>query len=178
MDVDLNMFYDDGEGYIDLGLDNLYDWDDNGNLIGTTDRTWLAVNGQPVAYYRETSADGVVTGYIPAFLNGERAELLVVFDDENPHGVITGARKVYADGETDTVAKSTDALVPGDILEFICDYYTYDGVYENTYYLGEPMTVTETMELSNVDVGSGPVLTLFRFTDIYQNHFWTPALEG
>ena len=178
VDVDLNMFYDDGEGYIDLGLDNLYDWDDNGNLIGTTDRTWLAVNGQPVAYYRETSADGVVTGYIPAFLNGERAELLVVFDDENPHGVITGARKVYADGETDTVAKSTDALVPGDILEFICDYYTYDGVYENTYYLGEPMTVTETMELSNVDVGSGPVLTLFRFTDIYQNHFWTPALEG
>ena len=177
-DVDLNMFYDDGEGYIDLGLDNLYDWDDDGNLIGDTDRTWLAVNGQPVAYYHESSDDGIIRGYIPAFLNDARAELVVIFDDANPRGAIVGARNVYVDGETDTVAKSCEELVPGDTLEFICDYYTYAGEYQNTYYLGEPMTVTDRMVLSNVDVGDGGVLTLYRFTDIYQNTFWTPALEG
>ena len=177
-DVDLNMFYDDGEGYIDLGLDNLYDWDDDGNLIGDTDRTWLAVNGQPVAYYHESSDDSVTRGYIPAFLNGVRVELVVTFDETNPRGAIVGVRNVYVDGETDTVAKSSEELTPGDTLEFICDYYTYDGEYQNTYYLGEPMTVTDSMEISNVDVGDGGVLTLYRFTDIYQNTYWTPALEG
>ena len=177
-DIDLNMFYDDGEGYIDLGLDNLYDWDDDGNLIGDTDRTWLAVNGQPVAYYHEGSDDGVIRGYIPAFLNGVRVELVVTFDDAHPRGAIVGARNVYLGGETETVPKSCEELVAGDTLEFVCDYYTYDGEYQNTYYLGEPMTVTDSMVLSNVDVGDGGVLTLYRFTDIYQNTYWTPALEG
>lgn len=177
--VNLNLYYDDGEGYIDLGLDNLYDWDDDGNLVADTSRTWLAVDGQPVAYYHEYTDEesGVTHGYIPAFVNGTRAELLVVFDADNPRGAITGARNVYIDGETDTVAKNTEPLAEGDTLEFICDYYTYDGTYENTYYLGEPMTVSGTPEISNVDVGDGGVLTLYRFTDLYQQHYWTPALE-
>ena len=177
-EIDLNMFYDDGEGYIDLGLDNLYDWDDDGNLIGDTDLTWLAVNGQPVAYYRESTTGDVIRGYIPAFLNGDRVELVVTFDSVNPYGIIVGARSVYVDGETDTVAKTCEDIVPGDTLEFICDYYTYDGEYQNTYYLGDPMTVTGELELSNVSVENHNVLILYRFTDIYQNTSWTPALEG
>lgn len=177
-EIDLNMFYDDGEGYIDLGLDNLYSWNDDGDLIADTDRTWLAVNGQPVAYYHESTVDDVIRGYIPALLNGVRVELIVTFDSLNPYGVIVGARSVYVDGETETVAKACEDILPGDTLEFICDYYTYDGEYQNTYYLGEPMTVTDSLELSNVDVGSGRVLILYRFADIYQNTFWTPALEG
>ena len=175
--VDMNLFYDDGEGYIDLGLDNLYTWDDDGNLVADTDRTWLAVDGQPVAYYHESSDDDVIRGYIPAMLNGVRVELLVTFDDENPHGALVGFRNVYVDGETETVAKGCEELTAGDTLEFICDYYTYDGEYENTYYLGDPMTVTDSMEISNVYVGDS-VLTLYRFTDLYQQHYWTPALEA
>ena len=45
------MFYDDGEGFIDLGLDNVYEFDEDGALKGEYDGTWLAINGQPVAYY-------------------------------------------------------------------------------------------------------------------------------
>ncbi|MBR0305903.1 MAG: peptidase C11 [Lachnospiraceae bacterium] len=52
-----NMFYDDGEGYIDLGLDTIYEFDDYGNLIAPEDCTWLAINEQPVAYYHETTVD-------------------------------------------------------------------------------------------------------------------------
>ena len=178
VDLDLNMYYDDGEGYIDLGLDNVFEFDDDGNLLAPADRTWLAVNGQPVAYYREYTSDTETRGYIPAMLNDQRVELLVVFDEENPRGAIAGARYVYVDGETETVPKSLEQLEPGDVLEFICDYYTYDGEYSNTYYLGDPMPVEAEMELSNVDIGDGSVLTLYRFTDIYQQHYWTPALAG
>ena len=109
-------------------------------------------------------------------LNGERVELLILFDAANPRGTITGARTVYTGGETDTVAKNMTELEAGDRLEFICDFYDYSGSYENSYFLGEPMTVTETMEISNVDVGEGAVSLMYRFTDLYQQHYWTPAL--
>ena len=47
--LELNLFYDDGEGYIDLGLDNVYEFDDEGGLLGGKETTWLAINGQPIA---------------------------------------------------------------------------------------------------------------------------------
>ena len=86
-----------------------------------------------------------------------------------------GERRIYLDGETDTQAKSLIELEQGDTIDFLCDYYTYDGSYENSYYLGDPMTVTENMEISNVSVGA-PVSVCFRFTDLYQQHYWTPVL--
>ncbi len=177
--LELNMFYDDGEGFIDLGLDNVYDFDENGALIGDTDRTWLAINGQPVAYYyMDTVDDGTnytITGYVPALLNGERVELMLVFDDENPYGYIAGARPVYNEGETETVAKGLTEINVGDTLDFICDYYSYEGEYQDSYFLGEQMVVTENMEISNVDVGEGKVRVTYRFTDIYNQQYWTPA---
>ncbi len=178
--LDLNLFFDDGEGYVDLGLDNVFDFDGDGNLLAATDRTWLALNGQIVAYYHEYTLgegdDAVTSGYIPVMLNGERAELLVVFDGEHPRGAVTGARYVYVNGETDTVAKSMTELQEGDTLDFLCDYYSYDGAYQDSYYLGEPMTVSGAMELSNMDVGEGNVRMTYRFTDLYQQHYWTESI--
>ena len=177
--LELNMFYDDGEGFIDLGLDNVYEFDENGALIGDTDRTWLAINGQPVAYYyMDTVDDGTnytITGYVPALLNGERVELMLVFDNENPYGYISGARPVYSEDETETVAKGLTEINVGDTLDFICDYYSYEGEYQDSYFLGEQMVVAENMEISNVDVGEGKVRVTYRFTDIYNQQYWTPA---
>ena len=179
-DVDLNVFYDDGSGYVNYGLDNVFDFDADGNLLAPTDRTWIAINGQPVAYYHDSTSGRddtlVITGHVPALLNGERVELLLRFDASDPQGEVVGARSVYLNGETDTVAKSITGIVPGDTLEFLCEYYRYDGSYENTYFLGQPMTVDGELEISNVDVGSGPVSLCYRFTDIYQQHYWTPVL--
>jgi len=177
--LELNLFYDDGEGYIDLGTDNVFSFDDNGALIGDMDRTWLAINGQPVAYYYlDTTEEGdtyTITGRVPAMLNGRRVDLLLVFDSENPYGYIAGACYDYAENETETIAKGLTEPQPGDTLEFLCDYYSYNGDYQNSYYLGEPMTVTSEMNISNVDVGEGAVRVTYRFTDIYNQSYWTPA---
>ena len=177
--LELNMFYDDGQGFIDLGTDNLFAFDANGDLIGDTDRTWLAINGQPVAYYyMDTVDDGenyTITGRVPALLNGERVDLLLVFDNENPYGYIAGARTDYVEGETETIAKGMTEINAGDTLDFLCDYYSYDGEYLDSYYLGEQMIVSDRMEISNVDVGAGRVQVTYRFTDIYNQAYWTPA---
>ena len=174
------MFYDDGEGYIDLGLDNVYEFDDAGGLLGRNDAAWLAINGQPVAYYHTSTVDDgehyTITGRVPVLHNGSRAELILAFTDEQPYGFIAGVQTVYMEGETDTIAKSMTGLQSGDILEFLCDYYSYSGEYEDSYLLGEPLTVTEE-ELTISDVPLvGTTRASYRFTDLYDKHHWTPVI--
>ena len=181
-DLQLNVFYDDGEGYIDLGLDNVYDFTEKGELIGDYDGTWLAIDRQPVAYYYVDSLyegdNFTITGRVPVLINGERAELILVFDTDNPYGYIAGARYDYVNGETDTVAKGVVELTKGDKLEFIADYYTYDGEYENSYIIAEPMTYTGDHEISNVYLDDPSVaVATYLFTDIYAREYWTPELN-
>lgn len=178
--LDLNMFYDDGSGYVDLGLDNIYSFDDDGALVASTDRTWLAIDGQPVAYYHlDTVDDGenyTISGYVPAMLNDERVNLILVFDNENPHGYIAGAQADYGD-DVEVVSKNLVELNDGDQINFLCDYYSYDGAYQDSYFLGEEKTVRGEMEISNVDVGSGAIRLAYRFTDIYNQEYWSETLE-
>ncbi|MDE6931049.1 MAG: peptidase C11 [Oscillospiraceae bacterium] len=181
-DLELNLFYDDGEGYIDLGLDNTFDFDGEGGLLGVNEGTWLAVEGQPVAYYHTATVDDgtsyAITGRVPVLHNGSRAELILTFDTERPQGYVAGVQTVYLNGETDTVAKSQSELQPGDTLEFLCDYYSYDGDYQDSYLMGDPLIVTEE-ELTVGDVPlDGVTRASYRFTDIFGKHHWTPTLQS
>ena len=180
--LELNVFFDDGAGYIDLGLDNVYDFTDDGALLGVYEGTWLAINGQPVAYYHEDTYDDgtnyMITGRVPALLNGDRVDLILVFDNDHPAGYIAGARYDYRDGETQTVAKALGALEPGDKLDFLCDYYGYDGSYQDSYYLGDPMTVTDDMTISDVYIDASAANATYRLTDIYNQIYWTPVMAN
>ena len=177
--LELNVFLDDGEGFIDLGTDNVYSFNDAGQLRGVYDGTWLAIDKQPIAYYYEDALyegdNYTITGRVPVLLNGERAELLITFDNEHPYGYIAGARYVYLNGETDTVAKACEALEEGDVIDFLCDYYLYDGSYENSYYLGDQWIYHGDYELSNVTLQEETSAT-YLLTDIYGNEFWTPVI--
>jgi len=183
-DVELNAFYDDGEGYIDLGLDNVYEYDDEGNLLAPTDKTWLSIENQPVAYYHlDTQGeddDYIMTGRVPCLLNGVRCDLIIVFTSENEDGYIAGARFDYVDGETDTIAKNMTELAVGDKIDFVCDYYDYDKNYIDSYPLGETLTVSKDMKdmlISNTDMGDGTALMTYRFVDIYGKEYWTAPLK-
>jgi len=176
-----NMFYDDGEGYIDLGLDTVFEFDDAGNLLAPEEITWLAVNEQPVAYYHESTVyDGdsySITGRIPVLYNGDRAELVVVFTDEDPYGTVTGVRRIYRDGETDTAAKTMDTVADGDVIDFVCDYYSYGGEYLDSYMLGEQLTVDGELVISDVYVDENAAQLTYLFTDIYNRSHWTEPVK-
>jgi len=211
-DMDLNIFYDDGFGYIDLGLDNIFEFDEEGNMIADTERTWLAINKQIVAYYRlDTVDDGEnykITGRVPVLLNGERADLILVFDNENPNGYVAGVTYEYAEdtgltligkvavaeadadvpseeaeltdlntGSSETVETDITSLRQGDQLDFICDYYSYDGRFEEAYLLGDPMTVNGDLVVSDVTLPEGDILITYRLTDIYDEEYWTEAIK-
>ncbi len=178
--LELNLFYDDGAGYIDLGLDNVFKFDEAGGLLGKNEGTWLAINEQPVAYYHSATVDDgdqyTITGRVPVLYNGSRAELILVFDNANPYGFVAGVQSVYSDGETDTAAKSQSELQAGDTLEFLCDYYSYDGAYQDSYLLGEPLVVTdEALVISDV-VLDGRTEATYRFTDLYGQRYWSDVI--
>ena len=183
-DLALNVFYDDGEGYVDLGLDNIFDFDEEGNLKAQSDKTWISIDGQVVAYYvidvQGTEDSYAITGRVPCYINDVRSNLILVFDSENEDGYIAGACYDYVDGETETIAKNTTELNEGDVIDFVCDYYGYDKTYQDSYYLGEPMTVKGSMadmKISNTYLGDGKALITYRFTDIYGQDYWSQAFE-
>ncbi|MBQ6496530.1 MAG: peptidase C11 [Firmicutes bacterium] len=183
--ADMQMFYDTGHGYADLGLDNVFSFDDDGNLLPALDRTWLALDGQLVAYYHtETLEKGndeySITGYVPVLLNGEPAHLILVFDNNNEQGYIAGVSYDYDEKITETAAKALPSLKKGDVLEFVCSYYDYDGDYEDDYIIGKKMTVDDPdgIEITNEKIGHGGANITYRFTDIYGNYYWTPVIEN
>ena len=182
--VELNVYVDDGEGFIDLGLDDTFEYDGN-DLLLDFDGTWLTVNGHIAAYYADTKAgDEFSTGHIPARLT--RTEdgttftqfvfLEVAFDDEG-NAEITGARPMFEEG-SDTVAKGGITIGKGDVLEFLCDYYSLDGSFDSTWTMGEPLKVGAAgLSLEYLALENTNISVTYRLTDIYGNHFWTPAWD-
>ena len=177
-DLKLSVFYDDGEGYIDLGLDSVFTFTDDGALLGSYDGAWLAVNGRPVPYYHTatTRDDGAftMTGYVPILLNGERAELLITFEAND--GYVSGVRMVYDESASETVAKAASELTVGDRIDFVCDYYGYDGSYQDSYLLGETWVYDGEAEVYDVTIDASRVNAAYRFTDVYGQNYWTPLI--
>ncbi len=171
--LDRNVFYHDGSGWIDLGLDNTFSFDNSGNLIADTAKDWISIGGQPVAYYHTDSTDTTDMGYVPAMLNGERVNLILVFEGTNAY--IAGASTDYGT-DVDVIAKNLTELKDGDKLDFLCDYYSDDMKYQDSYFIGEQMTYNSSMKITNTDLGSGNIKIIYKFTDIYNQAYWSEAI--
>lgn len=181
--IEKNLFVDDGSGYIDMGLDNQFDINEDGAMIADTEGTWLAINNQPVAYYHINTVereDGSYTiyGRVPVLLNTARANLIIVFDSDHPDGYVAGATYDYTEGETDTIAKNLVSLEDGDTIDYIANYYDYSGNYMDTYRIAETVTVeTDEKSLSVSDVYVPEHMNLcYLFTDMYGQSYWTSPL--
>ena len=178
VEIQKNMFFDDGAGYINMGFDTQIETQGN-DLIYEFDGTWLSIDRQPVAYYKigtvEQDTCYAEVGYVPAIVNGTRADLIIVFDQDNPYGYIAGAMVVYMNGETDTEAKNLVGIGKGDQIQFVCDYLDYKGNYQDTYKLGDPITLGDEVEIGNTYVDAKKCRLTYCLTDIYQQHYWTPV---
>ncbi len=184
--IELNVFFDDGEGFLDLGMDSIFERDEaNGDLFVDYDGMWVTIDGQIVSYYMlseqydEEGEDYFITGYVPAMLNGEQVQIIVTFDSKLDGGRVAGYRPVYDDPAA-PVAKTVTDFIPGDRIDFICDYYTYDMTFEDSYYIGNTIVYDgSSFEVSDMelDLNGGRVLYSYCLTDIYGNQMWTAQTE-
>ena len=182
-DAELNVFVDDGDGYIDLGYDNVIEYNDDGDLIDAWNGTWLTICEQPVALYPISDEDVddnglyITTKFTPVLLNGERVNLIIEFNEETGIDAVIGAQTLSPTG---VQAKGYLELEPGDVIQPVCDYFTYDGVFEAQYMLGDPFIVPEDADLPVVNMqitGGRRMLYTARLTDIYQAKYWLPMTE-
>ncbi len=178
--IELQVLLDDGYSYQDLGSDNVYEFDDDGDLIVDFDYTWVALDGNIVAFYAEEEYEDdyqwYTYGYVPAILNGnEYIEIIVYWDDENPYGYVEGYRKYTPAGQP--AGKGLFELQAGDSLEWVFDYYTYDGDFEDTYTVGDAYFVSgDEIEVSYEYVGDADSVIYFVLTDVYNNIYYTESV--
>lgn len=184
--VKLNVFVDTGSAFIDLGLDNLYDFDDDLNLIGEYDDTWLSLDKHVVAYYQ---LDGwhegnryQSRGYIPAFVNSKHANIILQFDNSNPDGKILGVKPLPdspgGDLSTEEMCSGLEPLNEGDLIEPVCDIYSYEGDFIDNYFLGDGFKVGAKPLIANIRLEDGTVTSVaYRLTDYEGYHYWTPLIE-
>ena len=134
-----------------------------------------------MAYYHESTVDDgenySIIGRVPVLYNSERAELVLEFTDEVPYGTVVGVRRVYKDGETATVAKTMDTVKDGDVIDFVCDYYSYDGDYLDSYMLGDQLIVDGELNISDVYVDEAAANLTYLFTDIFNQQYWTAPVK-
>lgn len=177
--IEQQVWIDDGEGYIDLGSDDVYELDENDNLIAEFDGTWVAIDGMIVPYYAEARDYEVENwytyGYVPAMLNGDtEIDLMLRWDSEHEDGYIAGYRLYTEDLEVS--GKGWYDFQEGDLIDILCEYYTYDGEYDSEYYYGDTITYSPDLVISYEDIGDTPCLASYMIVDIYQNSYWTEEL--
>ena len=171
-DVYLEVFLDTGDGYLHLGSDNVAQFNDAGDLIVTfDDNTWVAIDGHIVSFFAEQSQDANVSrGYVPAYVNGDEARLILVWNKENAS--VAGYERVY---DTEVASRGLVPLKDGDTIELIGDFYTYEQAYDDQY-IFDTFVVSGAPVVRYEDVGEGDCLVYYSLHDIYQNTYWTEPL--
>ena len=171
-DVYLEVFLDTGEGYLHLGSDNVAQFNDAGDLIVTfDDNTWVAIDGHIVSFFAEQSQDANVSrGYVPVYVNGDEARLILVWNKENAS--VAGYERVY---DTEVASRGLVPLKDGDTIELIGDFYTYEQAYDDQY-IFDTFVVSGAPVVRYEDVGEGDCLVYYSLHDIYQNTYWTEPL--
>lgn len=144
---------------------------EDGTIIGETIDYWVQINGIDVAmYYESHDQSGVLKYYIPIVLNGEDADLIVLFSETYPKGKILGARKLDTDHEN-VYNRSLIKLKPEDMIEFVYEYDPYD-ILEDSYgesgwSISEAIVVGLGLEFLWQPMISGEYAYRFEVVDIY-----------
>ena len=174
VDIQIQVYLDDGEGYIELGSDDVFQFDEDGDLKVDFDNTWVSLNGHTVAYYAEDYVtDGdyyCYTGRVPIEFNGRYAYLVVSWDSEHEGGFVRGVRFPSGGG---AAARRLIRLRNGDSFRPLCEYFDYNGEHVDTYYFGDGITVDGEIAVTYEDVGYDEMAFCYMLSDIYDNHYWT-----
>ncbi len=153
-------------GYIVYGYDSDIDINfDTGEICSDFTGDWLTINGIAVSIYTREHSDHIIYTS-PVLLNGEIAEIIITYDDDNPQGIVSGIRMI---GEIS--GKGYVSLKKGDIITLL--YEVYQG---NEYYEGETIVYSGDEKSFHVDIGTVPAGEYrfgFSVIDFYQNQYYS-----
>ena len=181
-DIKLQAYVDEGKGFISLGEDNFYDFNSDGDLIVDYDNYWVKINDKLVSYFvtesgiRDNGSEYSL-GYVPALLNGDKEINIWISFDENDKAEVLGYNVVY---NKPTCSRGCQAFNDGDKIEFIFDFYDYNGNLTESY-IEDSSTITysedEGLNAKYDYIGDLNTEICFLLTDIYNNEYWTEPVS-
>lgn len=128
---------------------------------------WAALDGHLV-YMEITNQDAQCYHYaVPVMLNGQRCNLVVVYDFTKGEYRVLGARQVHADGLQD---KGLAPLQKGDKISTIfLAMSTEDENQEFKEVEVDSFTLGDTTTFEDTDLGDGRFMFMFEMTDVQHN---------
>lgn len=163
------------EVYFDYGLvqDVFVDWED-GIVYGLFDGSWPTLEGQMVAMYDQIVSEEYTRSLIPVLVNDEEQYLLVVFNEANPYGTVTGYSEGY-DSNGNPV-RGYNKLAIGDVIVPLYDliYWDEDEEMQTEPFCGEEIVVgKEPLSFGYEAVEPGDYCYTFCLNDVYGGYQFT-----
>ena len=159
-----------------LGEDNdiVTDWE-TGKFSENFRGVWGAID-ENLVYMEVVYEDENYTMFaIPILLNGEDYNLHVVYDFEQEEYIILGARKgLYESGAAD---KNMVKLEEGDEITTVHYMSTLYGDDDFEPYYIDSFTVTEDTHFSEVDLGDGTFIMMFKLNDFKNNEAYSEMVQ-
>lgn len=166
--------------YFMLGLSSEVDISEDGMILTEFDGIWPGINGQFVSLYEINATEKYSKYAIPAVLNGEDVDLIVIYDDENPDGKILGARPL-TDENIDMAAKNLIKIKRGDKVKLLyyAEYFGDDPSKEvEQWYESDEFVAEDEIQIEILEVNAGErYLYGFLLKDIQQNEYYTDFIE-
>lgn len=157
---------EEGNITIFLGMDMDVELDtDTGIVKENFTGLWTTLNGNFVSMFIDEIGEDYITYTIPAKLNGESVDIMVLYTEEG--GEILGAWRGI-DEKTGMPDKNIIEICKGDII--IPQYYYYDSSDDSDGYIdGTPFEVGDELGLEQTELPEGDYLYGFYITDTAQN---------
>ena len=185
--VDIGVFLDDGEGYFDLGRDNAYGKDADGNVIIDFDGKWVSINGEiaPFTVVAEGTTDdgwytyGTTRAEFVSAKTGEKKDIdiYIRWDDLHDGGYVMGYRDAVKSDDPEPTGRGMVAFLKGDKISLLSDYYTYDGNFDSQLFIGGDITVDSTLKITYIDLSDYTFNIYAHVHDIYGNDLYTETLK-
>ena len=185
--VDIGVYLDDGEGYIDLGRDNAYGKDAYGNVIIDFDGRWVSINGEiaPFTTVAEGVTDdgwysyGTTKAEFVSAKTGEKKdiEIYIRWDDLHNGGYVMGYRDIATGDDPEPQGRGMVAFLEGDKFCLLGKYYTYEGKYDTEIAIGEDITVNAPLKVTYIDLSEYTFNIYAHVRDIYGNDLYTETLK-
>lgn len=172
-DIELRVYLNYDDGYLMLGSDDYFEMTDTGELVIDYDCKWLHVNDCLASYYalEKENFDDSSIGYMPAYLNDEEYIYIWVMWTEDGCELLG-----YTSDYDDVSAKGYFQFDDGDLIEFLFNFYSYDGVFVDEYLLTDNAFVYNSdvgFWVYYDEIGDSDTQVCFYIKDIYQNDYWT-----
>ncbi len=175
---------EDDDYYTQIYQDSFVEIDASGKILTEFDGIITTINGEWACLYEIESGDDYIRYAVPALLNGQEVNLIVLYDEANPEGKVIGAMPVY-DPATGMAPKQMIKIKDGDVVQLL--YYAerfYDlddtsepGEDDAIWYEGPQFTVEGSLVVENWEVTEGIYLYGFTIIDLQGNEYYTDFIE-